>query len=192
MIVSGAPSLPIQNHCHSWYQSTILVPRLPRSQSLAEVDRKLDEATSRMDRFEERMDTRMEELCNLIFTQNHGPSQESNLRPESEGTPRPVTTQPPTPSETTTVRNYATRISEVEFPLFDGKKVKTGCTSVISSFSLMKHNLSHAFVSLQFISKDWRCSGILTTCVADSINTLSGGSIPRMSRGDSAICMKIR
>lgn len=106
-----------------------------RSQSVAELERRMEEnrseANTRMDQLQERVDLLFEELRNLILSQTRASSLESNHTPlpGTEIPPRPppvtipeVTIRPP--PKTNTPRSYSTRLSKVDFPRFDGKKVK--------------------------------------------------------------------
>lgn len=124
-----------------------------RSQRIAELDRKIDENRAESDArlmqfqtdshahiaplqesLENRIDNRMEELHNLILTQAHGTLLKSvaTSRPTPVSIPQPVlenmTQQVPvilgrSQPEANPTRHYSTRLSKVDFPKFDGKKV---------------------------------------------------------------------
>lgn len=89
---------------------------ITRSQSVADLDRKLEEkhgeVNARIDQLQSQMETNQEELRSLLRSQARGPSQESDAS-------RNVNDPPQNPP-----RNYSTRLSKVELPRFDGKKVK--------------------------------------------------------------------
>lgn len=96
------------------------------TRSMSDLDRKIDEnhaeVNTRIVELRETMNTvnaGMEELRNLIISQGRNLSQESNNNQQTPPPPPPRNqTEPNQPI------NYSTRISKVDFPRFDGRKVK--------------------------------------------------------------------
>lgn len=108
------------------------------NQSVVELERRVEEnrteANSRMDQMQTSLENRIDELRTLIIAQHREPSEESfngGHRPPPNGVPQggiPIRSEPIqnplTPNQQNQPRNYSTRISKVDFPRFDGKKVK--------------------------------------------------------------------
>lgn len=90
-----------------------------RNQSLADLERRVEEHCADSNSSFDDLGNRIDELRALIISQGRGPSQESNANNQPPPRPDPVVQ-----AEPNTTHNYSTRISKVDFPKFDGKKVK--------------------------------------------------------------------
>jgi hypothetical protein len=95
-----------------------------RNQSLAELERKIDENRAESDARLAQMQESMMELRNLILAQAPGGSSNNTTSTHSVNNVQPLVNHTRNQTDHNQVRHYATRISKVDFPKFDGKKVQ--------------------------------------------------------------------